>query len=62
MKARITGELSDFEKHQKQIAISTLKMSDAGASVMGGMSKKEARDFLRLIGYSDERIKRLENA
>ena len=56
------AELSNFEKHRKQIALSTLKLSDAGASVMGGMSKKEARDFLRLLGYSDERIKRLENA
>lgn len=51
---------SDFDKHKKRIALSTLKMSDVGANVMGGMSKKEAREFLRSIGYSEERIKELE--
>lgn len=48
------------EKHQKRIAIDTLKMSDAGANIMGGMTKEEAREFLKGIGYSDDRIKKLE--
>ena len=52
--------LSVFEKHQKQIAIKTLKMSDVGANIMGGMTKKEARDFLRKIGYSDKQIAKIE--
>jgi hypothetical protein len=48
------------EQHQKKIALDTLKMSDMGASIMGGMTKEEAREFLRTIGYSEERIKRIE--
>lgn len=38
--------LTVFEKHQKKIALATLKMSDVGASIMGGMTKEEARSFL----------------
>ncbi len=53
-------ELTVPEKHQLAIAKSTLKMSDAGAMIMGGMTKKEARDFLKKIGWSDQRIKKLE--
>jgi HSP90 family molecular chaperone len=56
-----TKELSVPQKHQKQIAIKTLRMSDAGASIMGGMSKDEAREFLASIGYSAEQIERIEN-
>jgi len=48
------------EQHQKKIAISTLKMSDAGAAVMGGMNKDEARKFLKEVGYSDAAIAKLE--
>ncbi len=43
-------QLSIFEKHQKKIAIATLKMHDVGAAIMGGMTKEEARTFLRSIG------------
>jgi len=53
-------ELSVFDKHRKAIAIKTLKMNDAGAMVMGGMSKSEAREFLKSLGYTEERIKNLE--
>ena len=35
-----------FEYHQIKIARSTLKMSDAGALVMGGMTKAEGQTFL----------------
>ena len=52
--------LDVFQKHQKKIAISTLKMSDAGASIMGGMSKDEARKFLFSIGYSAQKISEIE--
>ncbi len=48
------------EKHQKRIAISTLKMSDVGASIMGGMNKIEARTFLVKMGYSAARIAKIE--
>jgi hypothetical protein len=52
-----------FNKHQKAIALKTLKMNDAGASVMGGMTKAEARVFLKdKCGYSDEQIKKLDEA
>lgn len=53
-------ELSVPDRHQKKIALDTLRLSDAGASIMGGMSKEEARTFLKKIGYSDERIKKIE--
>jgi len=52
-------QLSVPQKHQLAIAKKTLKMSDAGASVMGGMSKKEAVEFLKSIGYSDAKIKKM---
>ena len=54
--------LSVPEKHQKKIAISTLKMSDAGTKIMGGMTKDEARTFLKKIGYSESKIKKLEES
>ena len=43
--------LSVPEKHQLRIARQTLKYSDAGALIMGGMTKAEARDIIyRLTG------------
>lgn len=45
-------KLSIPEQHQKRIAIATLKMSDMGASIMGGMTKAEARQFLSGIGIN----------
>lgn len=53
-------ELSVFQKHQKKVAIDTLKMSDSGALVMGGMTKQEAREFLLSIGYTEKRIDMIE--
>jgi hypothetical protein len=53
-------KLSVFQKHQLRIAKYTLRMSDAGASVMGGMTKDEARAFLRRLGWSEKRIAELE--
>lgn len=52
-------KLSVPEKHQERIAKDTLKMSDVMADVMGGMNKKEAKDFLKSIGYTDNEIKKL---
>ena len=54
-------ELSVPERHQKKIAIDTLRMNDVGANIMGGMTKAEARAFLAKIGYSAERIAAIEN-
>ena len=43
--------LSVPEQHQLKIARATLKMSDAGAMIMGGPTKQEAREIiLRLTG------------
>ena len=40
-----------FDKHQLKIARSTLKMSDVGARITGGMPKEEAREVvLKLTG------------
>jgi len=50
------------QRHQKNIAIKTLKMNDVFAKVMGGMTKEEAREFLKSIGWSDSRIRRLESS
>ncbi len=47
--------LDTFQKHQKKIAIATLRMSDAGARIMGGMTKDEARAFLKRIGLTPEK-------
>jgi len=52
--------LSVPEKHQLNIAKKTLKMSGVGAMIMGGMSKEEARMFLKSIGWNDKKIKKLE--
>lgn len=53
-------KLSIPEQHQKRIALSTLRMSDSGANIMGGMNKTEARAFLLRIGYTRDQIARLE--
>ena len=41
--------LSVPEMHQLKIAKDTLKMSDAGAMIMGGMTKKEAREIVKTL-------------
>jgi len=46
--------LSVPQKHQEKIALSTLKMSDVGAYIMGGMDHQHAVQFLRSIGYRDD--------
>ena len=40
------AKLDVFEHHQLAICRKTLKMSDAGAFIMGGPTKKEARAFI----------------
>ena len=49
------GELSVFEKNQIKIAKDTLKMSNEGASLMGGMTKDEAKKILQKykVKYAD---------
>ena len=37
------------EKHQLKIARSTLKMSDIGARIMGGMTKTEAKKVITAL-------------
>lgn len=39
-----------FTKHQIKIAKQTLRMSNAGAFIMGGMTKDEARTILKKHG------------
>jgi hypothetical protein len=57
---RRLNELPVPEKHMLKIAKSTLKLSDVGAIVMGGMTKAGARAFLRKIGYTAQAITKLE--
>ncbi len=53
--------LSVPEQHQFKIAKSTLKMSEIGARIMGGMTKDEARKFLReKAGWSEQDIVKFE--
>lgn len=54
-------ELSVFDKHQLKIAKDTLKLSDVGARIMGGMTKEEARNLLFCMGWSQQKINSLEN-
>ena len=49
------------KKHQTKIARDTLRMSDAGALIMGGMSKAEARAYLAGIGWGANKIADLED-
>ena len=44
------------EKHQKRIARDTLKMTPAGADIMGGMTFKEAYEYI----FKCDVIERLE--
>lgn len=46
------AQLTIPQQHQKRVAIATLKMSDVGAMIMGGMTKAEARAFLASIGIN----------
>jgi hypothetical protein len=50
-----------FLKHQVNIAKKTLKMSDAGCMILGGMTKEEARKILIKAGYSANSIQKMEN-
>jgi hypothetical protein len=54
-------QLTVPERHQKKIALDTLKMNDVGVSIMGGMNKEEARAFLKSVGYTQEEITILES-
>ena len=42
-------KLSVPQKHQLKIAKKTLQMSDAGAAIMGGMTKPEAREIIKKL-------------
>jgi hypothetical protein len=42
-------QMSVFDKHQLAIAKKTLKMTDAGVLIMGGMTKEEARAAIKRI-------------
>ena len=50
-KPQTATRLDVFDKHQLRIARQTLNYSDAGARIMGGMTKAEARIVIeRLTG------------
>jgi len=62
VKEKVMKEVNVFDKHQIKIAKDTLKMHDAGAMVMGGMNKDEARRVLKKAGYSDRQIAQMEES
>ena len=41
--------LDVFEKNQLKIARATMKMTEAGALIMGGMTKAEARAVIKKL-------------
>ena len=45
-----------FTKHQVKIAKQTLRYSDAGARIMGGMTKEQAREVLQKSGLDPARF------
>jgi hypothetical protein len=45
------------EQHQRKIALDTLRMSEVGARIMGGMDHCKAVRLLRDFGYSDTDIR-----
>ncbi|MDD5006887.1 MAG: hypothetical protein PHC68_00625 [Syntrophorhabdaceae bacterium] len=47
-------ERSVFDIHQLKIARATLKMSDLGVRLMGGMTKGEAREIVNKFGKSGD--------
>ena len=47
-----------FDRHQMKIARDTLKMSPAGASIMGGMNHSEAVAVLLRGNWSRARIEK----
>ncbi len=50
-----------FARHQTKIARNTLRLTDAGASILGGMTREEARRYLKSVGWNEERIRREES-
>jgi hypothetical protein len=48
-----------FWNHQVKIAKDTLKMNDVGVMVMGGMTKAEAREILRIDAAKKKVIKKI---
>lgn len=57
------SDLSVPEQHQKKIALRTLQMNDVGVDVMGGMTKAQAREFLKSkCGYTEKQISKLEES
>ena len=52
----------DAVKHQLKIAASTLKMSDAGASLLGGMSKSEAAKLIARHKGKEHAVKSLKQS
>lgn len=49
------------DKHQIAIAKQTLRLSDAGAMILGGMTKEEARSVLReKARWTSDRISQFE--
>ena len=53
-------EKNCIENNKKRVSIKTLKMTDTAVFILGGISKKYARDFLTKIGFTDRELKRIE--
>ena len=51
--------MNPFDKHQIKIAKETLKLSDSGAFILGGMTKPEAILMLKQSGHSVTQITNL---
>lgn len=49
-------KLSVFDYHQLKIAKKTLKMSDVGVFILGGMTKKEAKTIIKKLGKGENHV------
>lgn len=50
------------EQHKIRIAKATLRLSDAGAFILGGMTKDHAREVLTRNGWTAGKIAQFESA
>lgn len=44
------------DRHQRRIALDTLRLHEVGASILGGMDHRQAVQVLRGFGYTDQDI------
>lgn len=54
------NRLTVFDRHMERICRDTLRVHDSMVAVMGGPTKESARRILRMLGWTERRIKAME--